>query len=87
MYGVTQSEGYNLLGPIALTHGMLEKERDGELRQYLQSRCELMPELCFARTLNEYTSGDVVGDPILNDARYVCVVVPGADKFFTVESI
>ncbi|CAH0557834.1 unnamed protein product [Brassicogethes aeneus] len=55
MYGVSELESVHLLGPVELTHGMLEKERDEELRSYVRSRCEMEPELCLARTLAEYT--------------------------------
>lgn len=62
MCGVTEIESINLLGPIALTHGMLEKERDQELRKYLHTRCEFKPELCLARTLAEYSGSEFTLD-------------------------
>lgn len=55
MYGVTELESIHLLGPVALTHGMLERERDEELRKYVRSRCEMGPGLCLVQTLDEYT--------------------------------
>nr|WCC58147.1 carboxylesterase [Pharsalia antennata] len=58
MYGVTELESIHLLGPVALTHGMLEKERDEELRKYFSSRCEKKPELCLMQTLEEYTGSE-----------------------------
>ncbi|XP_018570301.1 uncharacterized protein LOC108910231 [Anoplophora glabripennis] len=58
MYGVTELESIHLLGPVALTHGMLEKERDEELRKYVGSRCEMKPELCLMHTLEEYTGSE-----------------------------
>ncbi|KAJ8918286.1 hypothetical protein NQ315_014156, partial [Exocentrus adspersus] len=63
MYGVTELESIHLLGPVALTHGMPEKERDEELRKYVRSRCEMKPELCLMHTLEEYTGS-------LNDHEY-----------------
>lgn len=58
MYGLTEVESINLLGPVALTHGLLEKERDQELGKYLHNRCEMKRELCVARTLSEYEADD-----------------------------
>ncbi|KAJ8977444.1 hypothetical protein NQ317_007800, partial [Molorchus minor] len=58
MYGVTEQESIHLLGPVELTHGMLEKERDQELRKYMRTRCEMRPELCLVRTLAEYTASE-----------------------------
>lgn len=62
MCGVTEVESINLLGPVALTHGMLEKERDQELKKYLHTRCEFKPELCLARTLAEYSGSEFTLD-------------------------
>lgn len=59
---MTEVESAHLLGPVALTHGMLEKERDQELRKYLHTRCEFKPELCVARTLAEYTGTEFTLD-------------------------
>ncbi|XP_074040632.1 uncharacterized protein [Leptinotarsa decemlineata] len=58
MYGVTEQESLHLLGPVALIKGMLEKERDQELRAYFHSRCEMRPGLCMQRTLDEYSRND-----------------------------
>ncbi|XP_017785808.1 PREDICTED: uncharacterized protein LOC108568965 isoform X2 [Nicrophorus vespilloides] len=54
MYGLTEVESLNLLNPVALTHGMLERERDQELRKYLYTKCEYKPELYLAHTLKAY---------------------------------
>lgn len=66
MYGVTELESIHLLGPVALTHGMLEKERDEELGKYVSSRCEMKPELCLMQTLEEYTGSEFAS----NDREY-----------------
>nr|UUB32787.1 carboxylesterase COEL1 [Dendroctonus rhizophagus] len=56
MYGVTQMESIHLPlgGDVALIHGMLENERDEELRKYMRMRCEMKPETCFAQTSAKY---------------------------------
>lgn len=54
MYGVTEIESVDLLGPVALNKGMLEKERDEELRKYFRVRCEKNSEHCLTHTLKEY---------------------------------
>ncbi|KAL1513355.1 hypothetical protein ABEB36_002775 [Hypothenemus hampei] len=56
MYGVTEIESIHLPlgGDVALIYGMLENERDEELRKYMRTRCEIKPEACFAKTRAEY---------------------------------
>lgn len=54
MYGVTETESINLLDAISIMQGMLDKERNQELRKYVRTRCEVKPELCLLRTLTEY---------------------------------
>lgn len=34
MYGVTESEKFHILSPIALLHGMVDVQRDEVLREY-----------------------------------------------------
>lgn len=34
MYGVTESEKFHILPPVALLHGMLDGQRDEILRDY-----------------------------------------------------
>ncbi|CAG9853637.1 unnamed protein product [Phyllotreta striolata] len=60
MYGVTEMESINLLDPLTFSQGMLLKERDKELRTYFRTRCEMKPELCLQRTLDEYSHGDIL---------------------------
>lgn len=77
MYGVNEVESAHLLGPVGLTHGLLEKERDQELRKYLSTRCEFKPELCLAYTLREYV-GD--SDDELGDQPQSSFSGPGLDR-------
>lgn len=79
MYGVTELESIHWLGPVALTHGMLERERDQELRNYLRTRCEMKPELCLARTLAEYTESNG-GEFTQNDEKYGRIVDREPDR-------
>lgn len=58
MYGVTELESIHLLSADALKFGMLEKDRDQELRRYLRSKCEMKPELCLTKALAEYTRSE-----------------------------
>ncbi|CAG9829909.1 unnamed protein product [Diabrotica balteata] len=60
IYGVNEIESINLLDPIGLSHGLLLKERDQELRTYFRSRCEMKPEVCLQRTLDEYGANDIL---------------------------
>lgn len=53
MYGVTEIESIDLLNPVALIQGMLERERDDELQKYFSHRCT-KSDLCVDRTLKEY---------------------------------
>lgn len=59
MYGVTEIESINLLDPLTFSQGLLLKERDKELRTYFRTRCEIKPELCLQRTLDEYGQSDI----------------------------
>ncbi|XP_065163023.1 uncharacterized protein [Atheta coriaria] len=55
MYGVTEVESVQLLPPVGLAFGLLEKERDHELRKFFYARCEYKPENCVAHTLEHYS--------------------------------
>ncbi|XP_057664860.1 neuroligin-4, X-linked-like [Diorhabda carinulata] len=70
LYGVTEIESINLLDPVALSQGLLLKERDQELRTYFRSRCEIKPELCLQRTLDEYGANDISQTYKANDPVY-----------------
>ncbi|XP_060518192.1 neuroligin-4, Y-linked-like [Cylas formicarius] len=56
MYGVTELESKHLAfgGDVALTHGMLERERDNELKKYMRTRCEMKPDTCFMEAMAKY---------------------------------
>nr|CAH7731011.1 unnamed protein product [Callosobruchus chinensis] len=54
IYGVTEMDSIHALGPVSLIHGMLKKDRNQELKKYIQTRCEVLPESCLRTTLSEY---------------------------------
>lgn len=81
LFGLTENEAYHTLNAVGLTHGLLENERDGYLRFYMQNRFEIRPDIAMTLTLQEYNDmyddaahpkaeehRDVVLD-ILSDAR------------------
>lgn len=81
LFGLTENEAYHTLNAVGLVHGLLENERDGYLRFYMQNRFEIRPDIALALTLQEYNDmyddaahpkaeehRDVVLD-ILSDAR------------------
>lgn len=55
LYGMTEWESYHSLNAVSLAYGMLERERDKLLREYMHSRYEVLPDLALATTLSEYT--------------------------------
>ncbi|KAK9869518.1 hypothetical protein WA026_003272 [Henosepilachna vigintioctopunctata] len=56
MYGVTEMESVHFLGAIPFTYGMLKKERDQELRNYLRFTCKTRPEACINSILSSYAA-------------------------------
>ncbi|XP_015515275.2 uncharacterized protein LOC107220967 isoform X1 [Neodiprion lecontei] len=69
MYGVTESEKFHELPPVALLHGLLENERDNFLREHLKATHELEPELVLSKILEhygDYTDGFTNGFAIKN---------------------
>ncbi|XP_067206670.1 uncharacterized protein [Linepithema humile] len=54
MYGVTESEKFHILPPVALLHGMLDGQRDEILRDYAKATHELEPELILSKVLEQY---------------------------------
>lgn len=48
-------ESYHSLSAVGLSHGLLETERDAYLRNYMQNRFEIRPDVAMALTLQEYT--------------------------------
>nr|XP_033321217.1 uncharacterized protein LOC117217606 [Megalopta genalis] len=54
MYGVTESEKFHILPPVALLHGMLDGQRDEVLRDHAKATHELEPELILSKILEQY---------------------------------
>ncbi|XP_076221882.1 uncharacterized protein LOC116429173 isoform X2 [Nomia melanderi] len=54
MYGVTESEKFHILPPVALLHGMLDEQRDDVLRDHAKATHELEPELILSKILEQY---------------------------------
>ncbi|XP_066586115.1 uncharacterized protein [Prorops nasuta] len=54
MYGVTESEKFHILPPVALLHGMLDGQRDEILRDHAKATHELEPELVLSKVLEHY---------------------------------
>ncbi|KAL0109258.1 hypothetical protein PUN28_014385 [Cardiocondyla obscurior] len=54
MYGVTESEKFHILPPVALLHGMLDGQRDEILRDHAKATHELEPELILSKVLERY---------------------------------
>ena len=51
MYGVTESEKFHILSPIALLHGMVDVQRDEVLREHAKVRSRIVSRL-FAHFLD-----------------------------------
>ncbi|XP_024936969.1 uncharacterized protein LOC107264370 [Cephus cinctus] len=54
MYGVTESEKFHNLPPVAVVHGMLNEQRDEILRDHAKATHELEPELVLSKVLEHY---------------------------------
>ncbi|XP_012269716.2 uncharacterized protein LOC105694000 isoform X2 [Athalia rosae] len=54
MYGVTESEKFHELPPVALLHGLLDHERDKFLRDHVKATHELEPEMVLSKLLEHY---------------------------------
>ncbi|XP_043251395.1 uncharacterized protein LOC122396787 [Colletes gigas] len=54
MYGVTESEKFHILPPVALLHGLLDGQRDEVLRDHAKATHELEPELILSKILEQY---------------------------------
>ncbi|XP_018308974.1 uncharacterized protein [Mycetomoellerius zeteki] len=54
MYGVTESEKFHILPPVALLHGVLDGQRDEILRDHAKATHELEPELILSKVLEQY---------------------------------
>ncbi|XP_017886220.2 uncharacterized protein LOC108628656 [Ceratina calcarata] len=73
MYGVTESEKFHALPPIALLHGMLDDQRDEVLREHAKATHELDPELILSKILEQYGdfSAGYTGEYILKNRDLV----------------
>ncbi|XP_050461016.1 uncharacterized protein LOC126856509 isoform X2 [Cataglyphis hispanica] len=58
LYGVTESEKFHILPPVALLHGMLDGQRDEILRDFAKATHELEPELILSKELEQYKLGN-----------------------------
>lgn len=68
MYGITETESVNLLNPVYLLHGMLDKELEKELTDYMNVCCELKPTKCKINALYKYRDGSTgYDDPRRNN--------------------
>lgn len=56
MFGLTEIESFNSINAIGLVHGLLDSERDGYLRFYMQNRFEYRPDIAMDLTLKEYSN-------------------------------
>ncbi|XP_076763167.1 uncharacterized protein LOC143430675 [Xylocopa sonorina] len=54
MYGVTESEKYHVLPPVALLHGMIDGQRDELLKEHAKATHELEPERILSKILEQY---------------------------------
>lgn len=61
LFGLTEMESYHALNAVGLSHGLLENERDSYLRNYMQNRFDIRPDVALALTLREYT--DIYTNP------------------------
>lgn len=52
MYGVTESEKFHILSPIALLHGMVDVQRDEVLREYAKVIVE--SSTCFFFSISSF---------------------------------
>lgn len=89
MFGMTEIESYHNLNAVGLLHGLLESERDGYLRFYMQNRFD-RPDIAMAMTSQEYV--DIFNNPekptpeenrdfileILSDSRVMAPMVQTA---------
>ncbi|XP_045470782.1 uncharacterized protein LOC123678053 [Harmonia axyridis] len=78
MFGVTEWESKDMLGPDAIQYGMTHKQRDRELLKYLGFTCERVPDLCRTYTDSYLETMESVRNvllDILSDARTVAPMV------------
>lgn len=56
LFGLTEIESYNNVNAVGIMHGLLENERDDQLRFYIQNRFEIRPDIAMDATLREYSN-------------------------------
>lgn len=56
LFGLTDIESFSSINAIGIMHGLLESERDGYLRFYMQNRFEFRPDIAMDLTLREYNN-------------------------------
>lgn len=56
LFGLTEIESFNSINAIGITHGLLDSERDGYLRFYMQNRFEFRPNIAMELALREYSN-------------------------------
>lgn len=56
LFGLTEIESFNTINAIGITHGLLDSERDGYLRFYMQNRFEFRPNIAMDLTFREYSN-------------------------------
>uniref|UniRef100_A0A0C9S0Z6 NLGN4Y protein n=1 Tax=Fopius arisanus TaxID=64838 RepID=A0A0C9S0Z6_9HYME len=61
MYGVTESEKFHILSPVAMLQGMSDSERDDVLREHARATYEVEQDLVLSKILDHYGNGDLDG--------------------------
>lgn len=57
LLGFTEREAHHSLGAAALAHGLLQRERDAAIKEYVRARYEMAPDQVFAAILQHYDAG------------------------------
>lgn len=53
LFGLTEVESYHNLNAIDLAHGIQKSERDKYLKNYMQNRFDVRPDIALTLTLQE----------------------------------
>ncbi|XP_015109365.1 uncharacterized protein LOC107036135 [Diachasma alloeum] len=61
MYGVTESEKFHVLSPVAMLQGMSDSERDDVLREHARATYEVEQDLVLSKILDHYGDGALDG--------------------------
>ncbi|XP_046393689.1 uncharacterized protein LOC124161417 [Ischnura elegans] len=57
LLGTTQREAHHSLSAAALAHGLLQRERDDKIKNYVRAKYEIAPDQVFAAILKHYDPG------------------------------